>query len=72
MKENVSCASSEIHLLSIIETLGHKFEVLLSIFCGIKITLEWITQEEEATVLELPLSPKTFSPVRLCLELPFS
>ena len=43
MKENVSCASSEIDLLSIIETLGHKFEVLLSIFCGIKITLEWIT-----------------------------
>ena len=43
MKENVSCASSGIHLLSIIETLGHNLEVLLSIFCGIKITLEWIT-----------------------------
>ena len=43
VKENVSCASSEIHLLSIFETLGQKFEVLLSIFCDTKITLEWVT-----------------------------
>ena len=28
---------------SIFEILGHKLEVLLSIFCGTKITLKWIT-----------------------------
>ena len=43
VKENASCASSGIHLPSISEALGQKLEVLLSIFCGIKITLEWIT-----------------------------
>ena len=42
VKENVSCASSEIHLLSIFETLGQKLEVLVSIFFGTKITLEWV------------------------------
>ena len=36
VKENVSCASSGIHLLSIFETLSQKLEVLLSIFCGTK------------------------------------
>ena len=29
--------------MSILETLGQKLEVLLSIFCGTKINLEWIT-----------------------------
>ena len=29
--------------MSIFETLGQKLEVLLSIFCGTKINLEWIT-----------------------------
>ena len=43
MKENVSCAGSRIYLLRIFETLGQKLEVLLSIFCDIKITREWIT-----------------------------
>ena len=43
VKGNVSCASSRIHLLSIFEKLGQKLEVLLSFFCGTKITLEWIT-----------------------------
>ena len=42
IKENVSCASSGINLLSIFETLGQKMGVFLSIFCGTKITLEWI------------------------------
>ena len=31
------------HLLSIFETLDQKLEVLLSISCGTKITLEWIS-----------------------------
>ena len=31
------------HMPSIFKTLGQKLEVLLSIFCGTKITLEWIT-----------------------------
>ena len=39
----VSCASSGIQLLSVFETFGQKLEVLFSIFCGIKITLEQIT-----------------------------
>ena len=42
IKENVSCASSGINLLSIFETLGQKLKVFLSIFCGTKMTLEWI------------------------------
>ena len=29
--------------MSMFETLGQKSEVLLSIFCGTKINLEWIT-----------------------------
>ena len=40
VKENVSYASSGTHLLSIFETLCEKFEVLISNFCGTKITLE--------------------------------
>ena len=43
VKENVSCASSGIHLLSIFETFGQKLEVLLSIFCETKIIWKWIT-----------------------------
>ena len=43
MKENLSCTGSGIYLLRIFETLGQKLEVLLSIFCDIKITREWIT-----------------------------
>ena len=35
-----SCASSGIHLLSIFGALGQKVELLLSIFCGTKITLD--------------------------------
>ena len=35
--------SSGMHLLSIFGALGQKVEVLLSIFCGTKITLERIT-----------------------------
>ena len=39
-KKYVSCASPRIHLVNIFETLGQKLEVLLSIFCGTKITLK--------------------------------
>ena len=42
IKENVSCDSSGIHLLSIFETLGQKLEVLLSTFRSTKRNLEWI------------------------------
>ena len=40
LKSYVSCASSGIQLLNTFETLGPKLEVLLSSFCGTKITLE--------------------------------
>ena len=62
VKENISCTSSGILLLSIFETLGQKLEVLLSIFCGTKITLEWITP---SPFLDLP-------PLPLCLTCPLT
>ena len=40
VKANVFCASPGIHLLSIFGALGQKVELLLSIFCGTKITLD--------------------------------
>ena len=43
IKENISCASFVILLLSIFGALGQKVEVLLSTFCDIKTTLEWIS-----------------------------
>ena len=53
VKENESCASSGIHLPSIVETLGDQLEVLLSIFCGIKNTLNWVTPPPPLLFLDL-------------------
>ena len=43
VKENVSCTSSGIYLLSILGASGQKVEALLSIFGCTKTTLEWIS-----------------------------
>ena len=59
VKENLSCASSGIHLLSIFETFVQKVEVLFSIFCGTKLTLEWITPLPP--FLDLPPPPPHYS-----------
>ena len=66
MKKSVSCGSSDIHLLSIFETLGQKLEFFLSIFCGTKITLEWIYPPPQLCLTH-PLLPKYFEPPLLSI-----
>ena len=51
-------------LLSIFETLDQKLEVLLSIFCGTKITLEWITHPPpflDLPIFRSPINTQFFS-----------
>ena len=54
MEEIVSHASSGTQLLSIFGALGQKVEVLLSIFCGTKVTLERISTAPAPPFLGLP------------------
>ena len=57
VKENLSCASSVIHLLSIFEILGQKMEVLSSILYGTKITFVWITPIFRSNPPTTPIMP---------------
>ena len=62
VKENVSCASPGIHLLSIFQTLGQKLKILLNIFCGTKITFEWISPLPPPIIMPyLPINTWIFS-----------
>ena len=52
VKENVSCTSCGIHLLSTFETLAQK--LIVQYLCSTKITLEWITPPSPPIFRSIP------------------